>query len=356
MERDAIVRCRHCGAPAEAGWRFCNQCRGELAAPSPPPKAVPPEPPAAAARGAAPPPAPPPVVAPPPSPVPSLSLPPPAPGPALRAYRFVAGLPAPLVVTAAIVLVVGGLVATATLLTPRAEPLPPDAPTAAAAPAPAALPEGMVLVPAGEYVIGTDDGDEYERPRHTVRLRAFLVDRCEVTRAEYRRFLEATGRPAPRSWSNDAGPDTLPATGVTWADASAYAAWAGKRLPTEQEWEAAARGPDGRRYPWGGAWRADGANAAGSRGALAPVGSYPAGASPYGALDMVGNAWEWTASDPTPYRGGVFPEKPEEGSKVVRGGSFESGDRRATATYRNWIVEKGQNYDDTGFRCATDAP
>jgi formylglycine-generating enzyme required for sulfatase activity len=260
-------------------------------------------------------------------------------------------------VTAAIVLVVGGLVAAATLLTPRAEPGPPDTPVTAAAPAPAAPPQGMVLVPAGEFVIGSDDGDKYEHPRHTVRLRAFFIDRCEVTRAEYRRFLDATGRQAPRSWSNDAGPDTLPATGVTWADASAYAAWAGKRLPTEQEWEAAARGSDGRRYPWGGAWRADSANAAAnSRNALAPVGSYPAGASPYGALDMIGNAWEWTASTPEPYPGGVFPEKPEEGSKVVRGGNFQSDDRRATATYRNWIIAKGQNYDDTGFRCAMDAP
>jgi serine/threonine-protein kinase len=139
---------------------------------------------------------------------------------------------------------------------------------------------------------------------------------------------------------------------VTWDDANAYAKWANKSLPSEAAWEFAARGTDRRLYPWGNDWRDGQANANGASSSIVSVGSYK-GASPFGAFDMVGNAWEWTASDFRPYPGGRLPANQPSGDlKVIRGGSYESTKDFATTTYRTgWPARGANTYDQTGFRC-----
>jgi formylglycine-generating enzyme required for sulfatase activity len=166
--------------------------------------------------------------------------------------------------------------------------------------------DGMVLVPAGEFKLGSTKSDHWadedEFPQRTVQLPAFYIDQLEVSNLQYRQFLEATGWPAPAAWGREhqypEGADFMPVTDVCWWDAMAYARWAHKRLPTEAEWEKAARGTDGRRFPWGEEFEPDHAN--GDR-YLLPVGSNSLGATPYGALDMAGNVAEWTASAYEPY-------------------------------------------------------
>jgi hypothetical protein len=155
----------------------------------------------------------------------------------------------------------------------------------------------MVLVPAGEFWMGSDDGNDDEKPRHRVDLDAYYIDRYEITNGLYQRFMEATNRPGPRYWSDShLNGASQPVVGVNWYDAEAYCRWVGKRLPTEAEWEKAARGDDGRTYPWGEQWDSSRANSKESqRNKAAPVGSYPSGVSPYGAYDMAGNVWEWVA-------------------------------------------------------------
>jgi len=219
-------------------------------------------------------------------------------------------------------------------------------------------PEGMVFVPGGELRMGTDQGDEYERPAHRVMVEAFFIDRTEVTCESYQKFMTATGRAAPPGWGQQVCPPSAarwPVTGVTWDDAEAYARWARKRLPTEAEWEFAARGGDGRRYPWGNEWRAGYANAGDTtRRQLAEVGSYPQGASPFGVLDLAGNAWEWTADDLAAYPGGRLPKGiTGTGWKVMRGGAWNSDPPFVTTTYRRGYPARGTNeYVRIGFRCA----
>jgi formylglycine-generating enzyme required for sulfatase activity len=228
-----------------------------------------------------------------------------------------------------------------------------SAPTESPAP-----PEDMVLIEAGNYYIGRDDGDIYARPKHIVTLSAFYIDRTEVTNAEYKKFIDATGHKAPAGWINDnypQGQDRMPVTGVSWQDAADYAAWVGKRLPTEAEWEAAARGADGRIYPWGNQWRSDLANI-GTTG-IVEVGRYKGGASPAGALDMIGNVWEWTADEFKLYPGSTAPMpasiKPGRTFRVIRGGAYD-GNQMHDATYRGF-VDASRGYDKTGFRCAKSA-
>lgn len=244
---------------------------------------------------------------------------------------------------------------------------PPDKP-----PAPV-VPEGMVAVSAGSYLIGRDNADPLEKPRHKVDLPAFVIDRTEVTNAAYKKFLDATGHKAPTNWTSKGFPDgraNSPVTGVTWQDAADYAAWAGKRLPTEAEWEAAARGSDGRIYPWGNDYRsglanigsnADNITAEQYPAGLKEVGRYPLGASPAGALDMIGNAWEWAADEFALYPGGItaIPKdikdrmKPGLTYRVIRGGAYD-GNKEHDATYRG-LLDASQAYPKVGFRCAKDA-
>jgi formylglycine-generating enzyme required for sulfatase activity/uncharacterized caspase-like protein len=215
----------------------------------------------------------------------------------------------------------------------------------------------MVLVPAGEFTMGSNEYDD-EKPPRRVYLDAFHIDKYEVTNALYRRFVSATSRGAPGYW-NDArfNGDPQPVVGVSWHDAAAYCGWAGKRLPTEAEWEKAARGTDGRRYPWGEQWDASRAN---SGGKPVSVGSYPGGVSPYGAHDMAGNVWEWVADW---YEAAYYQRSPERNPKgpdsgqyrVVRGGSWDFSPIGLRASYRNYGTPD-RRFSLVGFRCARGLP
>jgi serine/threonine-protein kinase len=219
-------------------------------------------------------------------------------------------------------------------------------------------PEGMVYVPGGAFQMGRNGGDKFEAPVFSVTLAPFFIDRTEVTNEDYQKFIKATIRPAPANWPANwkdgnlpAGEAKLPVVNVTWEDASAYARWAGKRLPTEAEWEFAARGADGRIYPWGNDWNNNLANAGrGAQGRPVQVGSYLTGGSPFGALDMCGNVWEWTAGDLFSY---ADKSKALAPGKVIRGGAYDVPRGRATTTYRG-VVPPDRTYDKTGFRCARD--
>ena len=215
----------------------------------------------------------------------------------------------------------------------------------------------MVYVPGGEFKMGRDDGDKYEGPAHNVSVNPFFIDINEVTRAQYHEFINKTGHAAPANWSGKqlpSGTGQLPVTDVSWGDADAYAKWAGKRLPTEEEWEFAARGPKGPLYPWGNDWQQGSANANGATKTMADVGTHK-GTSPFGAYDMVGNAWEWTDSRMRAYPGGKLPETTASNLKVLRGGSYKSNRTQATTTYRfGWRASGEASYAETGFRCAKD--
>ncbi len=222
----------------------------------------------------------------------------------------------------------------------------------------------MVLVPAGPFLMGSLDGDADEAPPCVVTLPAFYIDKFEVTHAQYAQFVEATGHLPPIDWPRGLMPSKLarhPVVNVTWADAAAYAKWAGKRLPTEAEWEKAARGTDGRIYPWGnsaaGKKAASGEDAkdrAHPEGRTFPVGSFPDDTSPFGVMDMAGNVWEWTADWYDAYPGNETLEL-EHGKKfkVIRGGGAidyygAAATRRCADRARS--VPYG-TYDALGFRC-----
>jgi formylglycine-generating enzyme required for sulfatase activity len=217
----------------------------------------------------------------------------------------------------------------------------------------------MVEIPTGEFTMGNDGGDDDEKPAHTVTLEAFEIDMFEVTNADFARFVEETGyqteaeKAGESGWRAYAeGKDNHPVVKVTWNDADAYCQWAGKRLPTEAEWEKAARGEEGFIYPWGNEWDPAKANAkeSGFRGTVA-VGSFPEAASPYGVFDMAGNVWEWTAdwyqSYPgSTYQSGYFGEK----FRVTRGGGWFQDADLVTAPNRSATDPSAAN-DDLGFRC-----
>lgn len=220
---------------------------------------------------------------------------------------------------------------------------------------------GMVYIAGGEFTMGSDTGDEYERPAHKVRLSSFYIDINEVTCEDYLKFAIAKRHRLPSNWTNGSFPSgsaKQPVTGVDWYDATAYAEWAGKRLPSEEEWEFAARGLKGGRYPWGNDWTTNAANAGDSSAQhLRDVGSYPAGKTSAGVMDMIGNAWEWTASDVSVYPGGHFSSPVPDAVKVIRGGSWHQSKEQATTTYRGFLrMGGGKDYSATGFRCAKDAP
>lgn len=222
----------------------------------------------------------------------------------------------------------------------------------------------MVYVPAGPFTMGSEDGDADETPVRRVHLSGYYIDKYEVTWRQWRlsglpELKDLDGRPIPSYkpvWGRD---DDLPVTYIQWPDAVAYGEWVGKRLPTEAEWEKAARGDDGRTYPWGEAaptfdlavWKEHPIG----REAPAPVDCCPQGASPYGALNMVGNAFEWCADF---YAKDYYSRAPEHdpfnaadprGRRVLRGGSFvlDAEDLRVTLRNRQYPSE-GQDY--VGFR------
>ena len=243
-------------------------------------------------------------------------------------------------------------------------------------------PGSMILIPEGEFLMGNNDGPKNERPEHTIWLDAYSIDRFEVTMEEYQKLLDENySIEPPPLWDDGAAlseASDRPAVGVKWPDAEKYCASVGKRLPTEAEWEKAARGTDGRRYPWGhmqpfvdiARYNQGVTGWVSYTLTLAPVtsgvsgmsirhGLKTGGKSPYGLYHMSGNAAEWVADWYDRYYYEDSPEKnpkgPEKGNrKVLRGGSWEDEPRNIRVTSR--ATAEPEFSDLTiGFRCAKDA-
>lgn len=232
----------------------------------------------------------------------------------------------------------------------------------------------MVRVAGGPCWIGSNWSDAMVGPRHHRDIPSFFIDRFEVSNRHWARFVDATGIDPPDYWLNEKRPadfDKLPVVNVSWYEATAYAQWAELRLPTEFEWEKAARGTDGRVFPWGHLYTIEHANTFLS--AIyqpAPVGSHPKGVSPYGAHDMLGNVLEWTSSTFSIYPGSRFlPQKIVPDVRILRGVSWRYEPRPlfnrypAPAGWRRWNQDryrrpagKAPNMGVIGFRCARDAP
>lgn len=237
----------------------------------------------------------------------------------------------------------------------------------------------MVAVPAGSFTMGSDDGPADERPAHRLTLPAFFIDRYPVTNARYAGFLNTAGTHNAQGerlfdfddadarvhrvgskWAPHPGYANHPVVEVPWAGARDYCAWLGKRLPAEAEWEKAARGTDGRRYPWGDA-PPDRRRAqfAAPYNETAPVDGFGAGASPYGVQDLAGNAWEWVSSAylPYPYEPGDGREDPRAGPvRGTRGGGHDSPASEITTTQRGRALSRNpaSGHHNIGFRCARD--
>lgn len=270
-------------------------------------------------------------------------------------------------------------------------------------------PADMVLIPAGSFLMGATPEEqqavlafgwqgpmrdrmqflaEHSGPQHTVHLDAFYIDTQEVTNQVYRAFVSATGHQAPTFWNSPrhlADP-AQPVVGVSWSDAQAFCAWQGKRLPTEAEWEKAARGTDGRRYPWGQEWDATrlhtadavagkplenfevwttwqrAMNAGMDTARPATVSSYPRGASPYGVFDMAGNVWEWVADWYEPEYYATSPPRNPTGpatgeAKVLRGGGWDVPKTIPVTWLReHFLPPEFAGSPVTGFRCAATTP
>lgn len=238
-------------------------------------------------------------------------------------------------------------------------------------------PEGMVLVPAGEFLMGSTPAEieavkkefsgralykdysfEAEVPKRKVNLKAFYIDTYEVTNRKYKEFIKETGHSAPQTWSGGNFPADSPDNPVLYVnleDAAAYATWAHKRLPTEEEWEKAARGSDGRIFPWGNQFEQDKAATADSNLEFIEhglckvstgnkVGLAPGDISPYGAHDMAGNSREWTTTlDPA-----------HKDMAVVKGASWVDLNITARAAYREYVPVEARSHIIT-FRCVKDA-
>jgi eukaryotic-like serine/threonine-protein kinase len=224
----------------------------------------------------------------------------------------------------------------------------------------AEAPAGMLYIKGGSFKMGRNRGEKYDGPEHDVVVGSFYIDKTEVTNEEYKKFIDANKVAPPKDWKNNsfpAGAALKPVTGVDWTEAAAYAKWAGKRLPTEAEWEYAARGTDGRSYPWGDEW-VEGAALSRETGSDGPfiAGMLTKGASPYGVLDMAGNVWEWTADTFYSYPGNKESvESRLKGLKIIRGGSFKS-EKKLLTTYLRNMVEPTFKDVALGFRCAKSAP
>lgn len=240
----------------------------------------------------------------------------------------------------------------------------------------------MITIPAGPFIMGTDDQktDPQDHPRHKVVLHAYRIDKYPVTNAQYARFVAATGHRPPLDWKNGKIPKNMelkPVTMVDWFDARDYAKWAGKRLPTEAEYEKAGRGPDGRRWPWGNEMDAKRLNTYYNVGSATDVTAFANGASEYGVMGLSGNVEEWMEDDFAPYAGsdapstlfqgkvGVVKDAQDQAMKVVdlvtvrkrykvlRGGSWK-GDPFSTALYHRNYAFPNFASDFFGFRCAAD--
>ena len=245
----------------------------------------------------------------------------------------------------------------------------------------------MIRIPGGSFAMGSEDRDanENERPAHVVKVATFRLDKTEVTVADYAACVAAGTCGEPEAyrqergdfhsfcnWRHPEGRQDHPINCVDFAQATAFCAWAGKRLPSEEEWEYAARGgAEGRKYPWGNAEPDPSRlNACGGEcppnliaqrffgvapmypandawPETAPVGSFPAGASKQGVMDLAGNVWEWTA---TPY--GTYDGRSHEDKRVLRGGSWGGGDSRTERASNRFRLEANARGQFLGFRCA----
>ncbi len=225
-----------------------------------------------------------------------------------------------------------------------------------------ATPGDMILIPAGEFVMGTDNagsgGLAIASPTHRVDLPAYHIDVFEVTHGQWMKFTVGSDYSPKGNWRRyySIGKEDFPVTNVTWEDAKAYCEWTGGRLPTEQEWEKAARGAEGSRYPWGDVWDATKSNCSeiGHRNTI-EVGHIDADKSGYGLYDVMGNAQEWTSDKLTPY-----PDSPvrrnkafRQGFMAIRGGSYALKGR-SMGLYSRTGYKSDVQYG-IGFRCAKDA-
>jgi formylglycine-generating enzyme required for sulfatase activity len=262
----------------------------------------------------------------------------------------------------------------------------------------------MVYVPQGEFTMGSPDGtgESDEHPQHKVRLDGYWIDKYEVSNQQFAKFVEDTGHKTEAEdrgegkvrtreegwhwltgadWQHPEGPDSTiskrmnhPVVQASWSDAQAYCEWAGGQLPSEAQWEKAARGTDGRTYPWGDDFVCrnantddetvlddkvvpGGPNCDGFDGA-APVGSFADGASPYGAMDMSGNVWEWVADwygeDYYASSPDSNPTGPDSGeTRVLRGGTWSRDENVARATRRFTKASPGNISTNYGFRCVS---
>jgi len=237
--------------------------------------------------------------------------------------------------------------------------------------------DGMIKITAGEFLMGSNQGPSDERPQHRVRLAEYWIDVTPVTNGQFAVFLESKGTRGPRGeifydvddddarihqhegrWRADAGSENHPVVEASWHGALAYCASVGKRLPTEAEWEKAARGTDGRKYPWGND-PPDLSRAHFNAGwkDLRPVDASPGGASPYGVLDLAGNGWEWVSSAYRPYPYDAADGREDltrDQVRGTRGGGHDSGPEELTATHRGRQVSRNfrSGHHNITFRCA----
>ena len=253
--------------------------------------------------------------------------------------------------------------------TPSPSPTPTSEPTATATPSPTptptiAVPENMTLIPAGSFLMGSANGQPDEQPEHEVTLDAFFLDTFEVSNADYRECVADGGCEPPvltngftrRNYFNDPAFDNYPVIGVRWTHANAYCQWAGKRLPTEAEWEYAASGPDNFTWPWGNEFDPS-LSAAGSPDTQ-PVDAFPDGVSPFGIFNMAGNVNEWVQDtyDPNFYANSPAenPLNEAPGNRIYRGGSFANENGEFYTTSRRYNKSISTFDVDLGFRCAQD--
>lgn len=236
----------------------------------------------------------------------------------------------------------------------------------------------MALVTAGYFVMGSNNGPDDEKPEHRIFVKSFLIDVLPVSNADFAKFLNARSlkndlgesfyddddrdariHQQNALWQADLGYATHPVNEVSWLGARDYCAWLNKRLPTEAEWEKAARGTDGRKYPWGNS-KPDHNRAlfGAAYNASAPVDAFPEGASPYGVLDLSGNQWEWVASAyrPYPYSADDGRENQTPGPiRSTRGGGHDSSEDELTTTQRGRNLSRNPKagHHNIGFRCAS---
>ncbi len=245
----------------------------------------------------------------------------------------------------------------------------------------------MVHIPSGHFIFGTDKKDETaealslgipkpwyadETPRKKIFLKGFYIDTFEVTNERYKKYVDDLGAVPPGNWKNNnfpEGKDKEPVTWVTWFDAANFCQWAEKKLPTEKQWERAAKGINGNEYPWGNEYQADLANLskrAGSKNKPVAVGSFPKSATQEGIHDLVGNVWEWVEDDYKPYKGSTYKnDYYDSGYKILRGHSASDIGHFPGALYANAIkmfarsgyrqfAHPDEPGPDVGFRCVSE--